>query len=41
MKAVNMFHSYQHPTEGTLRMPGIPAAYSRTPAAISFSLSPK
>jgi crotonobetainyl-CoA:carnitine CoA-transferase CaiB-like acyl-CoA transferase len=24
----------EHPTEGTLRLPGIPATYSRTPASI-------
>jgi crotonobetainyl-CoA:carnitine CoA-transferase CaiB-like acyl-CoA transferase len=35
LKAVGFWHSMQHPTEGTLTMPGIPVRYSATPGSIS------
>jgi crotonobetainyl-CoA:carnitine CoA-transferase CaiB-like acyl-CoA transferase len=34
LEATGFWQLVQHPTEGTLRMPGIPATYSRTPADI-------
>jgi crotonobetainyl-CoA:carnitine CoA-transferase CaiB-like acyl-CoA transferase len=34
LKAVGFWHSMQHPTEGTLTMPGIPVRYSATPGSI-------
>ena len=34
LEATGFWQVLEHPTEGTLRMPGIPAAYSRTPADI-------
>ena len=34
LEATGFWQVVEHPTEGTLRLPGIPAAYSRTPAAI-------
>jgi crotonobetainyl-CoA:carnitine CoA-transferase CaiB-like acyl-CoA transferase len=34
LKATGFWQAMEHPTEGTLRMPGIPAVYSRTPADI-------
>jgi crotonobetainyl-CoA:carnitine CoA-transferase CaiB-like acyl-CoA transferase len=34
LAATGFWQLVQHPTEGTLRMPGIPATYSRTPADI-------
>ena len=34
LDAVGFWHIVEHPTEGTLRLPGIPAAYGKTPAAI-------
>jgi crotonobetainyl-CoA:carnitine CoA-transferase CaiB-like acyl-CoA transferase len=34
LEATGFWQVMEHPTEGTLRMPGIPAAYSKTPASI-------
>jgi crotonobetainyl-CoA:carnitine CoA-transferase CaiB-like acyl-CoA transferase len=34
LKATGFWQIVEHPTEGTMRLPGIPAAYSKTPAAI-------
>ena len=34
LKAVGFWHSMEHPTEGTLTMPGIPVRYSATPGSI-------
>ena len=34
LAATGFWQLVEHPTEGTLRMPGIPATYSRTPADI-------
>jgi crotonobetainyl-CoA:carnitine CoA-transferase CaiB-like acyl-CoA transferase len=34
LEATGFWQVMEHPTEGTLRLPGIPAAYSRTPASI-------
>jgi crotonobetainyl-CoA:carnitine CoA-transferase CaiB-like acyl-CoA transferase len=31
MKAVGMFHTYEHPTEGTLRTTKVPVSFSATP----------
>ena len=34
LEATGFWQIMDHPTEGTLRLPGIPAAYSKTPASI-------
>jgi crotonobetainyl-CoA:carnitine CoA-transferase CaiB-like acyl-CoA transferase len=34
LEAVGFWQIVEHPTEGTLRLPGIPAVYSKTPGAI-------
>ncbi|HEX9822109.1 MAG TPA: CoA transferase, partial [Methylomirabilota bacterium] len=34
LEATGFWQVVEHPTEGTLRLPGIPATYSRTPASI-------
>ena len=34
LEATGFWQIMEHPTEGTLRLPGIPAAYSKTPASI-------
>ena len=34
LEAVGFWQIVEHPTEGTLRLPGIPAIYSKTPGAI-------
>jgi crotonobetainyl-CoA:carnitine CoA-transferase CaiB-like acyl-CoA transferase len=34
LEAVGFWQIVEHPTEGTLRLPGIPATYSKTPGAI-------
>ena len=34
LEATGFWQILEHPTEGTLRLPGIPAAYSKTPASI-------
>jgi crotonobetainyl-CoA:carnitine CoA-transferase CaiB-like acyl-CoA transferase len=34
LEATGFWQVVEHPTEGTMRLPGIPAAYSKTPAAI-------
>jgi crotonobetainyl-CoA:carnitine CoA-transferase CaiB-like acyl-CoA transferase len=34
LEATGFWQIVEHPTEGTLRMPGIPAAYGKTPASI-------
>ena len=34
LNAVGFWQTVDHPTEGTLRLPGIPAAYGKTPGAI-------
>ncbi len=34
LEATGFWQVVEHPTEGTLRLPGVPAAYSKTPAAI-------
>ncbi|HJR51166.1 MAG TPA: CoA transferase [Gemmatimonadales bacterium] len=34
LEATGFWQVVEHPTEGTMRLPGIPAAYSRTPASI-------
>jgi crotonobetainyl-CoA:carnitine CoA-transferase CaiB-like acyl-CoA transferase len=34
LEAVGFWQIVEHPSEGTLRVPGIPAAYSKTPGAI-------
>jgi crotonobetainyl-CoA:carnitine CoA-transferase CaiB-like acyl-CoA transferase len=34
LEAVGFWQTVEHPSEGTLRLPGIPAAYSKTPGAI-------
>ncbi len=34
LDAVGFWQIVEHPTEGTLRLPGIPAVYGKTPAAI-------
>jgi len=35
LKAVGLFQSFDHPTEGRVKLSGPPAAFSRTPAEIS------
>jgi crotonobetainyl-CoA:carnitine CoA-transferase CaiB-like acyl-CoA transferase len=34
LEAVGFWQTVEHPTEGTLRLPGIPAVYGKTPGAI-------
>ena len=34
LDAVKFWQTVEHPTEGTLRLPGIPASYSKTPGTI-------
>jgi len=34
LEAVGFWQIVEHPTEGTMRLPGIPATYSKTPGAI-------
>jgi crotonobetainyl-CoA:carnitine CoA-transferase CaiB-like acyl-CoA transferase len=34
LEATGFWQVVEHPTEGTMRLPGIPAAYSKTPASI-------
>jgi crotonobetainyl-CoA:carnitine CoA-transferase CaiB-like acyl-CoA transferase len=34
LEAVGFWHSMQHPTEGALKLPGIPVRYSATPGSI-------
>src|SRR5258706_2202038 len=34
LEAVGFWQTVEHPSEGTLRLPGIPATYSKTPGAI-------
>jgi crotonobetainyl-CoA:carnitine CoA-transferase CaiB-like acyl-CoA transferase len=34
LEAVGFWQIVEHPTEGTMRLPGIPAAYSKTPGTI-------
>jgi crotonobetainyl-CoA:carnitine CoA-transferase CaiB-like acyl-CoA transferase len=34
LEATGFWQTVEHPTEGTLRLPGLPAAYSKTPGAI-------
>ena len=34
LEAVGFWQIVEHPTEGTMRLPGIPAVYSKTPGAI-------
>ncbi len=34
LEAVGFWQTVEHPTEGTLRLPGIPAAYGKTPGSI-------
>jgi crotonobetainyl-CoA:carnitine CoA-transferase CaiB-like acyl-CoA transferase len=34
LQAKNFFAVQQHPTEGALRMPGVPTTFSKTPAAV-------
>jgi len=34
LDAVGFWHIVEHPTEGTMRLPGIPAVYGKTPGAI-------
>jgi crotonobetainyl-CoA:carnitine CoA-transferase CaiB-like acyl-CoA transferase len=34
LEAVGFWQIVEHPTEGAMRLPGIPAAYSKTPGAI-------
>jgi crotonobetainyl-CoA:carnitine CoA-transferase CaiB-like acyl-CoA transferase len=34
LKAIGFWHSYEHPTEGKVRMPGIPMRFSDTPGQI-------
>ena len=34
LNAVKFWQTVEHPSEGTLRLPGIPASYSKTPGAI-------
>jgi crotonobetainyl-CoA:carnitine CoA-transferase CaiB-like acyl-CoA transferase len=34
LEAVGFWQIVEHPTEGTLRLPGIPAVYGKTPGAI-------
>ena len=36
LKAVGFCHSMEHPTEGSLTMPGIPVRYSATPGSIRW-----
>ena len=34
LEAVGFWQTVEHPSEGTLRIPGIPAKYGKTPATI-------
>jgi crotonobetainyl-CoA:carnitine CoA-transferase CaiB-like acyl-CoA transferase len=34
LEAIGFWKVVEHPTEGTMRLPGIPASYSRTPADV-------
>ena len=34
LEAVGFWQTVEHPSEGTMRLPGIPATYSKTPGAI-------
>jgi len=34
LEAVRFWQTVEHPTEGTLRLPGLPATYGKTPGAI-------
>src|SRR6185369_8539540 len=34
LEAVGFWQTVEHPSEGTLRLPGIPATYSKTPGGI-------
>jgi crotonobetainyl-CoA:carnitine CoA-transferase CaiB-like acyl-CoA transferase len=34
LEAVGFWQTVEHPTEGTMRLPGIPATYGKTPGAI-------
>ena len=34
LEAVDFWQSYEHPTEGQLKMPGFPSKFSKTPASI-------
>ena len=34
LEAVGFWQIVEHPSEGTLRLPGIPATYGKTPGAI-------
>jgi crotonobetainyl-CoA:carnitine CoA-transferase CaiB-like acyl-CoA transferase len=34
LEAVGFWQTVEHPSEGTLRLPGIPATYGKTPGAI-------
>src|SRR5260370_18434111 len=34
LEAVGFWQTVEHPTEGTLRLPGLPATYGKTPGAI-------
>jgi crotonobetainyl-CoA:carnitine CoA-transferase CaiB-like acyl-CoA transferase len=34
LEATGFWQTVEHPSEGTLRLPGLPAAYSKTPGAI-------
>ena len=34
LEATGFWQTFEHPSEGTLRLPGLPAAYSKTPGAI-------
>ena len=35
LEAIEFWHTVEHPSEGTLRMPGVPAKLSRTPGTVS------
>jgi crotonobetainyl-CoA:carnitine CoA-transferase CaiB-like acyl-CoA transferase len=34
LEAVGFWQTVEHPSEGTMRLPGIPATYGKTPGAI-------
>jgi len=34
LEAVGFWQTVEHPTEGTMRLPGIPAVYGKTPGSI-------
>src|SRR5690606_28702194 len=37
LKATGFFEVHEHPTEGPIRMPGVPVRFSRTPGGIRWA----